>query len=111
MGEDRALVRRKESMAGCRSGGKGKAMSWAALLAVSMLEIRVGSREVGSGCWIKAVYAVSWSARESEEWKREARRVADCSVSLLGVNWRARWAKEATNEGQLELSKSERMWL
>lgn len=48
---------------------------------------------------------------ESEEWNREDSKDADCSVSVLGVNWRARRAKEDTHEGHLELSKSIRIWL
>lgn len=46
-------------MAGWRSEGKGYATNLAALLSVSMAEIRGGSRDGGSGCWIKAEYAVS----------------------------------------------------
>lgn len=59
MGEDRAFCRRKESIAGWRSGGKGNAINLAALFSVSMVVIRVGIKDGGSGCWIRAAYAES----------------------------------------------------
>lgn len=45
MGDDRALCKRKASIAGWRSGGKGSATNVAALLSVSMAEISVGRRD------------------------------------------------------------------
>lgn len=77
-------------------GGNGKERNWAVSPFETMWVIREGTRVAGSGCRVRAEYALEKLLLLREAWKRETRRGLIWSVLDDEIIWREIWAKVAT---------------